>query len=90
MLVPFPRQSCLHQTLSPFRDNNFLMRRDVVAMGMRNKRERFRIPGIQPEVVLGQINSTLVSDLNHIVIYAQKSGRCDELTLGSATRFVSR
>jgi len=41
------------------------MRRDVIAMGVRNKSETFRVPRIEPEIVHGQINAALVSDFDH-------------------------
>ncbi|MEY2548112.1 MAG: hypothetical protein QOD64_694 [Verrucomicrobiota bacterium] len=41
------------------------MRRDVIAMGMRNKRERLRVPRVEPDVFLRQINAAVVSHFYH-------------------------
>src|SRR4051812_29683130 len=37
----------------------------MIAVGMRDERERLRIPRIEPDLLVGQINSALVSNFNH-------------------------
>ena len=41
------------------------MRRDMVAVGMRDEREWFRIPRVEPDILFRQKNTALVTDLNH-------------------------
>ena len=41
------------------------MRRDVVAVGVGNEREWLRIPRIEPDLFVGQINAALVTNFNH-------------------------
>ena len=41
------------------------MRRDVIAVRVRNKSERLRIPGIEPEILFRQINAALVPNFDH-------------------------
>lgn len=73
MLIPLARQARLHQTRGSFRDNDFLVRRNVIAVRMRNEGERFRIPRIEPEIVLRQMNATMITHLNHLLIYARNA-----------------
>ena len=48
------------------------MWRDVIAMRVRHKRQPFRIPGVEPEILVREINAALVSDLDHRSNYARK------------------
>jgi hypothetical protein len=41
------------------------VRRDVIAMGVGNERERLRVPRIEPDVFLRQINAAVVSHFYH-------------------------
>ena len=47
------------------------MRRDVIAVGMRDKRERLSIPGIEPKVFVRQINAAVVANFDHEKFYAR-------------------
>ena len=67
-------------------------------MRMRDKGETFRIPGIQPQILIRKVNAALVSDLNHRRYYARnrsvvtrkKPGACIDTSgprrLGSAMK----
>jgi hypothetical protein len=45
------------------------MRRDVIAVGMRNKREGLSIPWVEPKVFLWQINATFITNFDHQKFY---------------------
>jgi hypothetical protein len=47
------------------------MRRDVIAVGMRNKRERLSIPGIKPKVFVRQKHAAVVTNVDHKKFYAR-------------------
>ena len=65
MLVPFPRQPRLHQPRRSFRNDDLVVRRDVIAVGMGNERERLGIRRIEPDILFGQINAAFVSHFDH-------------------------
>ena len=46
------------------------MWRDVIAVGMGNKREWLSVPGIQPKVFMRQINASIVANFDHEKFYA--------------------
>ena len=64
----FAGQPRLHQTCRPFRNNNLAVRRDVIAMRVRNECEILRFPRIKPKILLRQKHSALVLDINHAKI----------------------
>lgn len=64
-LTAFSGQSGLHQARGTFRDDDFVMRRDVIAMSMGNESERFSIRRIEPNVFVRQMNASFVPNLNH-------------------------
>ena len=68
--LAIPRKARLDQTSRAFRNDDLLMRCDVIAMGMRNKCEGFRIPGIQPNILSWQKDAALVLNIDHSEIYA--------------------
>jgi len=70
VFVPFSRHAGLHQSRRSLGNNYFLVRRNVIAMGMRNEGEPLRIPGIKPQIQFGQINTARVSNVDHDKIYA--------------------
>jgi hypothetical protein len=45
------------------------MRRDVVTVRMGNERETFCVPWVQPEILLRQVNTALVANLDHAENY---------------------
>jgi hypothetical protein len=45
------------------------MRRNVIAVSVRNERERFRVPRIEPEIQFRQVNAALVANFNHLRNY---------------------
>ena len=65
MFVAFAGQARLHQASGPFRDDDFVVRRDMVAVRMGDKGERLRVPRIEPDIFVRQINSALVLHRNH-------------------------
>jgi len=48
---PGARHPRLHQSRGTLGQNYFFMRRDVIAVGVRNKREALRLPWIEPKIV---------------------------------------
>jgi hypothetical protein len=50
------------------------MRRDVIAVGMRDKRKRLLIPGIEPNIFARQINTPVVANFDHGKFYLRNGG----------------
>ena len=69
MLDARARQTDLHQACRALGNDNLLVRRDVVAMRVRNERETFCVPWIQPEILLRQVNAALVANFDHAENY---------------------
>ena len=69
-LVAIAWKARLHQTGSALRNDDLLMRCNVIAMGMRNECEGFRIPRIQPKILRRQKDAALVMNIDHSEIYA--------------------
>ena len=63
-----PGQPRLHQAGCPFRDNNLAMRRDVIAMRVRNKCKILGLPRVEPEILSRQKHAVVVSDIDHAEI----------------------
>jgi|SRR5215831_18553146 len=63
------RQSGLHQACCALGNDHLLVRRDVVTMRMRNERETFCVPRVQPEILLRQIKTSLVANFDHAENY---------------------
>ena len=64
----FPGQPRLHQTRRPFRNNNLAVRRDVIAMRVRNECEILRFPRVKPKMLLRQKHAPFISDIDHTEI----------------------
>ena len=45
------------------------MRRDVIAVGMRDKREWLSVPGIEPKSFVRQVNAPIVTNFDHGKFY---------------------
>ena len=58
----------LHQTRRSLGNDDLRMRRDMIAMRVRNEGQRFRIPWIEPEILFRQENPALISDVDHVKI----------------------
>ena len=69
MLDARTRQTYLHQVRRAFGDHNFLVRCNMVAVRVRNERETFCIPWVQPEILLRQVNTALVANFDHAENY---------------------
>ena len=54
-----------HQARGAFRDNDFVVRRNVVAVRVRNESETLPVPGVEPQIVRGQINAPLITNFDH-------------------------
>src|SRR5262245_16048298 len=63
-LQPDPHQACC-----AFRNDYLPVRCDVVTVGVRNKRERFCVPWVQPEILLRQVNTAFIANFNHAENY---------------------
>ena len=50
MFIAFAGKARLHQARSPFRDDDLVVRSDVVAVRMRDKSERSCVRRIEPDV----------------------------------------
>ncbi|PYI98498.1 MAG: hypothetical protein DME98_04120 [Verrucomicrobia bacterium] len=59
------RQPTLKQTCCRLGNDNLLVRRNMVAVRVRNKSEALCVPRIQPQVLFRQVNAALVTDFNH-------------------------
>jgi hypothetical protein len=62
---PRARHSRLEQTRGALGKNHFFVRRDVIAVRVRDKSEPLRLPRIEPQVVSREINSVVVADFDH-------------------------
>ena len=88
----FPGQPRLHQTRRPFRNNNLAVRRDVIAMRVRNEREILGLPRVEPEILLRQEHAAFISDIDHAEIYPRISagklafGYCPDLNARIGTQ----
>ena len=71
VLVPFARHSRLHQPGRALRQNDLVVRRNMIAVGMRHEREPFHVPRVQPQILRRQINAALVSNIDHTETYSQ-------------------
>lgn len=65
VFVPFPRQARLHQARGPFGDDNLVMCCDMIAMSVRDEREIFSVPRIEPDLLIGEVNAAFISNLDH-------------------------
>src|SRR6266576_6828067 len=65
MLASFAWHSRLHQSSGALRHDDLRVRRDVIAVGVRDEREPFRIPRVEPQILRRQINAALVTNLDH-------------------------
>src|SRR5215831_170925 len=64
-------QTDLHQVRCALGDDNLAVRCDVVAVRVRNERETFCVPWIEPKIQLRQVNAALVANFNHAKNYCQ-------------------
>src|SRR6516165_8793484 len=62
-------QTDLHQACCALRQDYLLVRRDVVAVRVRNECNTFCIPWVQPEILLGQVNAAFIANFNHMENY---------------------
>ncbi len=65
VFVAFPREAGLHEAGGALGDDDLVVRRDVVAVRVRDERERFGIPGIEPDVFVRQKNAAPVVHPDH-------------------------
>src|ERR1700720_825981 len=59
------RHPRLQQTRSALGKNDLFVRRDVIAVCVRDKGEALRLPGIEPQVVDREIHSVVVAYFDH-------------------------
>ena len=69
MLDSRTRQTDLHQVRCALGHDDLLVWCNVVAVRVRNERDTFCVPWIQPEILLRQVNAALVANLNHAKNY---------------------
>src|SRR5262245_38188001 len=65
MLYALARQTGPHQMCRTLGNNDLLVRRDVVTVRVGNERKRLCVPGVQPKILLRQVNTALVTNFNH-------------------------
>ena len=58
----------LHQTRCSLRDDDLRVRRDMIAVRVRDKGKRFCVPGVEPQILFWQENPALISDVDHVKI----------------------
>jgi hypothetical protein len=63
------RQTDPHQACCALGNDHLLVQRDVVAMCVGNERETFRVPRIQPQILVRQVNTALVANFDHAENY---------------------
>lgn len=93
VLVAFAGEPRLHQARSPFGNDDFLMRGDVIAMRMRNEGERFRVPRVEPKLLRREVKAARKSDINHSVNFTRLALVCDvprALTPSIRARLLAR
>ena len=59
------RQTDPHQACCALGNDHLLVRCDVVTMRMGNECETFCVPRVQPEILLRQVNTSLVANFDH-------------------------
>src|SRR5262249_42067100 len=59
------RQASLHETRGPFRDDDFIVGRDMIAVRMGDEGEGFCLPWIKPDILIRKVNSPLVLHRKH-------------------------
>ena len=69
MLDARARQTDLHEACCALGNDHLLVRRDVVTVRMGNERKAFRVPGIQPEILIRQVNTTFIANFDHAQNY---------------------
>jgi hypothetical protein len=69
MLDARARQTDPHQACCAFRNDHFLVRRDVVTVRVGNERETFSVPWVQPEILLRQVDTALIANFDHAENY---------------------
>ena len=89
VLVALSRQARLHQPRRSFRDDDLLMRRDVIAVGMRDKRERLRVPRIEPEIFAAADKRRARIELRSREIYARNDARETGIRVRAASAVVA-
>src|SRR4029434_580678 len=69
MLDARARQPGPHQACCALRNDHLLVRSDMVTVRVGNESETFRLPWVQPEILLRQVNTALVANFNHAENY---------------------
>jgi hypothetical protein len=69
MLDARARQTDLHQACCALGNDHLPVRRDVVTVCVGNERETFCVPWIEPEILLRQVNTSLVANFDHTENY---------------------
>jgi hypothetical protein len=69
MLHARTAQTDPHQACCAFRNDHFLVRRDVVTVRVGNERETFSVPWVQPEILLRQVDTALIANFDHAENY---------------------
>src|SRR5689334_15680457 len=72
VLDPWSRHPGVHQAGRFFGQNYLAVRRDMIAVRMRDEGEPLWIPRIEPQILRRQINAPFVSNFNHLLTYARK------------------
>src|SRR5215472_14000239 len=69
MLDARARQADPHQACCSLRKDHLLVRRNVVAMRVRNERESFCVPWVEPKILLRQVNPAVIANFDHAENY---------------------
>jgi hypothetical protein len=75
MLDAATGQARLQEASGPLGQDNFVMRRDVVAVSVRNEGETLWFRRIEPEILGGKINAARVANFDHCENLPSRSGR---------------
>ena len=90
MLDAQARETDLHQVRRALGDDNFSVRCDMVAVRVRNEREAFCVPRIEPEIMLRQVNPAVVANCNHAKKLLRNRGEFHGASKGKCQKDVVR
>ena len=98
MLDARARQPDLHQACRALRNDDLLVQRNVVTVRVRNECKIFCVPWVEPEILLRQVNTALITNFDHPENYfpnyvnsiarTEEQGGC-ALTPASRGRFIT-
>jgi len=65
MLDARPWEPRLHDPRGALGENDLVMRRNVIAVRVRNEGEALGVPRVEPQILRGQIETALIPNMDH-------------------------